>query len=271
MTTGSAVRIRRLRHGEEELVATLLAGDPVANVYLRSELRAGIGAGEWWAVGDADSLQAVALAGALAVPCIPDDRDAPALAEALASAVTPRIIVGPRDASMALHAAVGRPARDVRDHQALLALRRGSLAAPPAPIRRGCRADIDALVVAAAAMHHEEMGVDPMSVDSAWWRTRMTSLVDQGWSWVWMLDGEVVFKAELSAWTPDVVQLQGVYTAPAYRGQGVATRGVAGVCRALFDDVEVCSLYANQHNVAALGLYQRLGFSRHGEYATVIY
>jgi predicted GNAT family acetyltransferase len=98
----------------------------------------------------------------------------------------------------------------------------------------------------------------------------MAVLFDRGWSWVWMDGDDVLFKAELSAWTPEVVQVQGVYTAPQARGRRVATRGLAAVCRALHAEVPTCSLYVNHFNTAALRVYTRLGFETVGEFATLI-
>jgi len=80
-----------------------------------------------------------------------------------------------------------------------------------------------------------------------------------------------VFKAELSAWTPDVVQVQGVFTAPARRGRGVATAGMAALCSMLLQSVPLVTLYVNGYNQAALRLYERVGFEQQGEFATVMY
>src|SRR5207244_3833948 len=138
------------------------------------------------------------------------DGDAPLLAPALVSRSL-RMLVGPRDPVLALHGALGRQAREIRQPQLLLGVgRRHLVPAPAVPLRRATRLDLEPLVVAAAAMHREEMGVDPLAVDANAWRARMTSLIDRGWSWVWRDQGQIVFKAELSAWTPEAVQIQGV-------------------------------------------------------------
>lgn len=272
MTTGSALRATRLnrRHGEK--LATLLDSDPVVNAYLRSELRLGVDAGDWWGVVDGDTVRAAALAGALVVPFIPRADDALPLAEALAAVAIPRMIVGPRDASVALFNALRRPARELRDPQHVMVVERSTLQPQtPAPVRRAQRGDIEGLIVAAAAMHQEEMGVDPLLIDAVGWRARMTTLVERGWSWVWTQDATVIFKAELSAWTPEVVQIQGVWSHPAYRGQGVGRCGLGAVCSALFEEVALCSLYVNHYNSSALAMYRRLGFAQVAEFATVIY
>ena len=99
----------------------------------------------------------------------------------------------------------------------------------------------------------------------------MTQLVDRGWSWAWIERGEVVFKAELSAWTPDVVQVQGVFTAPSRRGRGVATAGMTAICAMLLESVPLVTLYVNGFNHTAIRLYHRVGFEHHGDFATVMY
>ncbi|MBV9525934.1 MAG: GNAT family N-acetyltransferase [Candidatus Dormibacteraeota bacterium] len=272
MATDSAVRAGRLGRGHAAMLSRLLDGDPVLNVYLRSELRAGVEAGDWWGILGADGLRAATLGGALVVPCIPRLEDAEPLAGLLLSACAPRLLVGPRAAVLALHSALGRPARDVRDPQHLMAVdSRDYVAQEPSPVRRATGRDVDALVIAAAEMHREEMGIDPLAIDAAGWRSRMATLIDRGWSWVWTDGGRVVFKAELSAWTPEVVQIQGVWTDPSRRSQGVARRGLAGVCQGLLRDVPLCSLYVNHYNDVAIRLYKRLGFTKVADFATVIY
>ena len=99
----------------------------------------------------------------------------------------------------------------------------------------------------------------------------MEAFVEGGWSWVWTEAGEVIFKAELSAWTPDVVKIQGVYTPPQHRGHGIARAGLTAVCAQLLEVVPWCTLYVNEFNVPALRLYERLGFEPVGSFATVVY
>jgi predicted GNAT family acetyltransferase len=183
-------------------------------------------------------------------------------------------MVGPREAVLALHACSEqrRPAREVRDPQPVMVVDRRRLRIlPPAPLRPSTRRDVGALAAAAGTMHLEEMGGDSAPPDASAWRARMTQLVDRGWSWAWIDGGELVFKAELSAWTPEVVQVQGVFTAPARRGRGAATAGMSALCAMLLDTVPLVSLYVNGYNQAALRLYRRLGFEHRGDFATVMY
>ncbi len=267
----NGLRVRELTPKDERGLVRLLSAEPVQNAFLRSELRAGVAPGEWWGVEAAGELRSVVAGAALVVPWMTERSDAARLVPALTSRSV-RMLVGPRDAVLSLHEALGRRAREIREPQLLLAVGRGALAvAPTAPLRRATRLDLDELVVAAAAMHREEMGVDPLSVDANGWRARMTSLIDRGWSWVWRERGRILFKAELSAWTPEAVQIQGVYTAPDMRGRGVATGALASMCRVLLGESALCTLYVNHYNNAAIALYRRLGFSTVATFATVLY
>jgi predicted GNAT family acetyltransferase len=184
------------------------------------------------------------------------------------------MLVGPRDQVLALHHArhPTPPLKELRDPQPLLALTRDRLPAPTdTAVRLGTTGDLDRLTVAAADMHREEMGVDPLAIDPAGWRSRMSTLIQRRWSWVWTDHDDVLFKAELSAWTPEAVQVQGVYTAPRHRNRGIATAAMAAVCRAVLDEVPVCTLYVNHYNVAARRVYSRLGFEQVASLATLMY
>ncbi len=274
MATRSALRVTRLGPAHAGELAALIDHEPITNVYLRSELRLGFEAGDWWGAFEDNELRSVVLGWSLVVPYIPDLEAAGPLAQALAAGAQPRMIVGHRASVMALHNAFrpSRPARELRDPQPLLVLDRGELRGTPSDnVRLSTRDDLEVLIVAAARMHREEMGIDPLAVDAPAWRMRMLSLIERRWSWIWMHDGEVLFKAELSAWTPDVVQIQGVYTAPQYRGQGIARAGLAAVCVQVFKEVPRCSLYVNQYNVIAQRVYERLGFRPADTFATVMY
>ncbi len=266
--------IGRVGPAEAKALARLLDADPIHNVYLRSELRLLGTAAPWWCVSDGDQLTAAVLAGPLTVPCLPNPLDAPRIAGATRAHSAPHLMVGPREAVLALHKCDEhrRPARAIRDPQPVMAVDRRRLRIlPPAPLRRSTRGDVDLLAAAAAVMHREEMSGDSAPPDPSAWRARMTQLIDRGWSWTWIEQGEVVFKAELSAGTPDVVQVQGVFTAPSRRRRGVATAGMTALCSLLLESVPLVTLYLNGYNQAALRVYQRVGFEQQGEFATVMY
>jgi predicted GNAT family acetyltransferase len=46
---------------------------------------------------------------------------------------------------------------------------------------------------------------------------------------------------------------------------------MAAVCRAVLDEVPVCTLYVNHYNTAARKVYDRLGFEQVASFATLMY
>lgn len=69
--------------------------------------------------------------------------------------------------------------------------------------------------------------------------------------------------------TRDFVLCSGVYTFPAFRGQGYATRLVANYCfEASLVNLGTC-LYVGIHNRPALKAYERVGFRQAGRFRTV--
>ena len=272
ITTG----LWRLTTDDAAALLELLDHEPLQNVYLRSEVRLGaLTTGQWWGVGGDGRLRATLLGGPLVVPWVPDADDRERLVEVLSRQQPPRMIVGPRDHVTGLHQArPNAPApRERRDPQPFLVLRRGarsSVRAAP-QVRLGTLADLDHLTLAAADMHREEMGIDPLAVDPAGWRSRMSTLIQRGWSWVWTQGDQVVFKAELSGWTPEAVQIQGVWTAPSVRNRGIASAGLAAVCRDVLAQVPACTLYVNHYNGPARTVYDRLGFEHAADFATLFY
>ena len=269
-----SARLIRLSTGDLPAVFDLLDAAPVENAYLRSEaMYNGPDEAPWWGVRAGGALRSVIMAGPVVVPWIPEPGDAELLAGALAQQLPPRMSVGPRTDVWTLHRGRGAPPlSETRDAQPLLSVRRtGLVGAADAPIRRSTLAEVGVLSVAAAAMHREEIGGDGLAPDPGAWRARMTTLVGRGWSYVWSEGRTLIFKCELSAVTPHTVQLQGVWTAPSHRRQGVARRALVTVCRQLLREVESCSLYVNAGNSGAERLYEALGFAPVGEYATLLY
>jgi predicted GNAT family acetyltransferase len=164
-------------------------------------------------------------------------------------------------------------ARDIRGCQPLLAAN----AVPDLPVDTGVRlvrpSELDLLYPAAVAMYTEEVGVSPVmdGGDSAY-RERVRDLVRAGRAYARFVDGQVAFKAELAVITRHTAQIQGVWTAPRYRGHGLATAGMAAVIAdALRRVAPSVTLYVNDFNHAAQRVYARCGFRRVGTFATVLF
>lgn len=162
-------------------------------------------------------------------------------------------------------------ARDVREHQPLMAL-----STPPQcaldPAVRQVRADeLDAYLVASIDMFIGEVGIDPRLGDGGrGYRRRVAGLIAAGRAWARFERGEVVFKAEVGSQSPSVGQIQGVWVHPDWRGRGLGTAGTATLASAVVRSGRTASLYVNDFNAVARATYDRVGFQQVGTFATVL-
>ncbi len=124
--------------------------------------------------------------------------------------------------------------------------------------------DLDALVPACAAMHREEVGIDPLERDATGYRERVRELVDRKRSVIRVVDGVIATKCEFSAVTDEAVQLMGVWTNPRYRRRGLMRSTLREVCGHLFRKGKTVTLFVNDFNHPAIRLYESLGFQRIG-------
>jgi uncharacterized protein len=124
--------------------------------------------------------------------------------------------------------------------------------------------DLDALVPACAAMHKEEVGIDPLLRDPAGYRERIRELIEKKRAVVRVLDGRILSKCEYSAVTSEAVQLMGVWTDPARRRQGLSRELLREVCGHLSRRSKTVTLFVNDFNTPAVALYESLGFRRIG-------
>ena len=164
------------------------------------------------------------------------------------------------------------PARDVREHQPLMALSTAAASARSDPAVRPVRVDeLDAYLVAAIDMFIGEVGIDPRIGDGGrGYRRRVAGLIAAGRAWARFERGQVVFKAEVGSQSPSVGQIQGVWVHPDWRGHGIGTAGTATLASAVVRSGRIASLYVNDFNTVARATYARIGFTQVGTFATVL-
>ncbi|HET8796326.1 MAG TPA: GNAT family N-acetyltransferase, partial [Thermoanaerobaculia bacterium] len=124
--------------------------------------------------------------------------------------------------------------------------------------------DLDRLVPACAAMHKEEVGIDPLERDAAGYRERIRELIERKRSIVRVVDGVMASKCELSAVTPEAAQLMGVWTDPRFRRHGLSRALLKEVCGHLARKGKAVTLFVNDFNTPAIRLYESLGFQKIG-------
>lgn len=130
--------------------------------------------------------------------------------------------------------------------------------------------DLEPLVDAARASLREEGRPDPFLGDPRGFRRWVAARLDR--ARVGERDGQVVFVGYADVRLEAGHLLQGVYTWPRARRQGIGAAGVASLCRVAFAaGAEHVQLSVVQGNAAARDLYARLGFRPHSTLRTILF
>jgi predicted GNAT family acetyltransferase len=130
--------------------------------------------------------------------------------------------------------------------------------------------DLEPLVEAARASLREEGRPDPFLGDPRGFRRWVAARLDR--ARVGERGGEVVFVGYADVRLDAGHLLQGVYTWPRSRRQGVGAAGVASLCKAAFAEAaDHVQLSVVQGNTAARDLYARLGFRPHATLRTILF
>ncbi|MDI3420794.1 GNAT family N-acetyltransferase [Streptomyces luteolus] len=263
----------------------VLGREPVNNAFVTSRVHvAGLDpwrlGGEMWGWYADGRLRSLCYAGANLVPICAGPEAVRAFSErARRSGRRCSSIVGPAESTARLWQLLEPhwgPAREIRRHQPLMVTDRLPGNVTPDPYVRRIRKDeMDVIMPACVAMFTEEVGVSPLAGDGGLlYQARVAELVGSGRSFA-RLDpatGQVIFKAEIGAATPEACQIQGVWVAPEHRGRGLSVTGMAAVVRyALADVAPVVSLYVNDFNTAARAAYRRVGFTEVGSFMSVLF
>lgn len=267
--------IERLEPPDVAEVLAFLGDDPVANVYLVAlVLRDAFTRprDECWAARRGGRMTSLFYLGGNSGAVLPlgSDRDALRALGTLAGGRLADLparfqVTGPYEAVAAFLETFpgGGPAPRLRRRQIYMALAPDALPEiPRLPELRPARAEDYSLVYESGALlRAEELLEDPRDVDPEAYARRTVEDCRDGHTYVWRDGRGLVFRASVSALTADAAQVSGVWTAPAWRNQGVARRGLAELCaRLLRRSREVC-LFVNDGNAPAIALYRRLGFT----------
>jgi predicted GNAT family acetyltransferase len=143
-------------------------------------------------------------------------------------------------------------------------------APPHVKLRDAQSEDLPLLVEASRASLLEESRPDPSESDPAGFRRWVATRVRQ--ALVAELEGRIAFVGYADVRSPRGRLLQGVYTWPAFRRQGLALYGVSELCRRAFaegsDHVQLAVVEGNR---PAEELYAKLGFSAFARLRTVLF
>lgn len=282
--TDGAVRV--LSGDDTPALHTLLATDPLAHVSVTATVRqrgtAAPGPGRNAALilgmdrPDSTGLASACWVGSNIIPVAADGSEG-ALFGHCVRALRRRVssVYGRSEPVLALFETTGwTNFREVRDAQPLMYTCTPSSAVEPlAGLRYSRMEEFAAVERACAAMFAEELGFSPYDQGASLYRQRIRRLIQAGHSLISVdpQTQQIVFKAEFGAVTNEVVQVQGVWVDPRWRGQGIAAPGMAAVIDYGLRLAPQVSLYVNSYNTAAIRAYERVGFQHSGTYTTVLF
>jgi hypothetical protein len=266
---------RLLGRSDEGRVLEFLDRHPAKDVFIASRvlndgvLRAPGWSPLWGAFSSSAELRGVLHVGPNVVPAIDDAPACEALAAAASGSVATRMLVGERRSVEHLWGLIGRsyPApREIRVRQYVYSLELDELVQPGGRRRGRARlatpADEERVLRLSAAMYTEEMGENPLARDPTGYRRRVQILTARGWTYVYEIGGDLLFKMDIGCASRRSAQIQGVYVPPELRGRGVGTMAMSACCALAFERQPALSLYVNDFNAPAVALYERIGFRR---------
>ena len=265
-------------------VREILERDSVTNAFIASRLHRCLDgslslsklSGEFWVVEDGGSFEALLYVGANLVPTLCSEQAIDALVGRLAQQVRRSTsITGPASVVLSLWERLEPSwgsARVIRNAQPLLVIDSAPLVEPDVDVRAVEPVELSLIFPSAVEMFTQEVGTSPLGLDNgASFRSRLAELILQGRAFARIENGEVLFKAEIGLSTPRAAQIQGVWTQPARRGEGIATSGMATVVLEALKSSDRVSLYVNDFNESALRVYEKVGFMHHGILASVLF
>jgi len=112
-------------------------------------------------------------------------------------------------------------------------------------VRQGKADEIDQIAEAHAEVAFIESGVNPLEKDREGFLKRTLRRIEKERTFVVFDNGKLVFKADIVAETSDVIYLEGIYVAPEYRGQGVASSCLSKLSLELLNRVQNICLLSN--------------------------
>lgn len=274
----SGRRVSRLSGRYRQAVREHLEKDPVASILAAVHVDTmGLGFSRMLGIMGSSGLDSVVWYGANMVPVGTTHDDRMLVADYVLS--RPRecsSIVGRSDEVLDLWEMLRHDWGEAEVRASQPSLVAGDLLIEPDPRVRPARAgDAGIVSPAAVAMFTEEVGYDPTAYGPGY-VSRVYDLCRKGHTFLRTGTGpdgreRVEFKADIGALSNGVAQIQGVWTAPDLRGQGIATGAMAAVVDYVRRTIApTVSLYVNSYNHAALRVYERVGFSQVGEFATVL-
>jgi predicted GNAT family acetyltransferase len=140
---------------------------------------------------------------------------------------------------------------------------------PVAGMRQATLDDLALVMTINAELAFEECGVNPLERDALGFRQRTARRIEQGRVWVWIENGQLIFKADIVSDTPEAAYLEGIYVHPQERRKGYGLRCMAQLSHNLLARAEAVCLVVNRKHQEAQSFYMKAGYTHICDYDTV--
>jgi predicted GNAT family acetyltransferase len=140
---------------------------------------------------------------------------------------------------------------------------------PVSGLRLATLADLEQVMPIQAEMASAESGINPLEVDAAGFRLRCARRIERERIWVWVEDGQLIFKTDVISETPQVIYLEGVYVNPQERGKGYGVRCMSQLGQTLLARTGSLCVLVNEQSERAQLFFERAGFKLRDYYDTV--
>ena len=216
-----------------------------------------------WVALDSGSVVAAAIDDGLAMSVAGDTRGLAALAREIPD-LDAKLVIAGRSGELGMFVQSLRSDRRVRrEHFMSIAADELRCAPEAIPLRVAEESDLPMLIEARLAALEEEYGI-AVPADgqlASELRSAVTRAVQVRGVAIWIEHGAVAFTAQLIAKTPEAAMFGDLYTDPALRGSGRATRALTAFCSWLLTESQHVTLRVGHDNEPAVRLYQRTGFT----------
>lgn len=259
--------VRELGEKDRDRFLKLVATDPLHGVLLLGmiadrEICDPAHRGRFYGHFEGDQLTAVALLGHHIV-IFGDDSALPYFANKAAEIKAEgHMILGPRAQVEAFWNSLSQYGRKTRmlSDQHWYVCKTPRLPLKQLQLLRANAAELPVVADAHAQMAFDSSGKDPRVVDPQGFLHRVADRIAQKRVWVKIQDGKVVFKADLVCETPAAVYIEGVWTHPDYRNQGIGKSCLAELVHRLRREGRAVCLLTEPTELAAVRVYEKVGF-----------
>lgn len=173
------------------------------------------------------------------------------------------LVLGPQVLMEELWSHLSQLGRETRlvSPQLWYVCRRSLLKAESMQLQLATAEQLDEIVETHAQLVMEQNGgLDPRDKDPEGFRNRVLERIEGQRTWVKVQEGKIVFKAELVCESPEAVYLEGIWTHPEYRNQGIATSCLTELTHRFLLQNKVIGILIEPHEEAAMRVYEYVGF-----------